>query len=207
MSVLVGSTPANWAEAQLADICDLIPGAPTRDDPNGSVPVLKPKNLVSGKLTGPTDKMDAAEAEQHPRYRVRNGDLLCARTGTVGRVGLAKNNQAGWIFGSGLICIRINPSAPVDPQFLSFYFAHPAVSDWVTRHARGTSIPNISSRVLGALPVSLPPLSVQRAICHALVTLNDSIEAHQRICETAAELRDALLPLLLSGELPVSYRG
>ena len=54
------------------------------------------------------------------------------------------------------------------------------------------------------MPISLPPLSVQRAIGHALVTLNDSIEAHQRICETTAELRDALLPLLLSGELPAS---
>jgi type I restriction enzyme M protein len=204
MSVLIGSTPADWTDAQLADFCELIPGAPTQDDPNGSVPVLKPKNLVSGKLTGPTDKMDAAEAEQRPRYRVTSGDLLCARTGTVGRVGLAENDQAGWIFGSGLICIRIKPSTQVDPQFLGFYFAHPAVSDWVTRHARGTSIPNISSRVLGTLPISLPPLSVQRAIGHALVTLNDSIEAHQRIYETTAELRDALLPLLLSGELPAS---
>lgn len=204
MSVLIGSIPVNWIEVQLADICELIPGAPTQDDPNGSVPVLKPKNLVSGKLTGPTDKMDAAEAEQRPRYRVMSGDLLCARTGTVGRVGLTKNDQAGWIFGSGLICIRIKPSTQVDPQFLSFYFAHPAVSDWVTRHARGTSIPNISSRSLGTLPVSLPPLSIQRAIGHVLGTLNDSIEAHQRICETTAELRDTLLPLLLSGELPAS---
>jgi restriction endonuclease S subunit len=204
MSVLIGSAPPNWTRVQLGDICDLIPGAPTQDDPNGSVPVLKPKNLVSGKLIGPTDKMDTAEAEQHPRYRVRNGDLLCARTGTVGRVGLAQNDQAGWIFGSGLICIRINSSTQVDPQFLSFYFAHPAIGDWIARHARGTSIPNISSRVLSTLPVSLPPLSVQHAISHALVTLNDSIEAHQRICETTAELRDALLPLLMSGELPAS---
>lgn len=70
------------------------------------------------------------------------------------------------------------------------------------RNARGTSIPNINSRVLGTLPVSLPPQSAQRAIGQALATLNDSIEAHQRICETTAEIRDALLPLLLSGELP-----
>jgi restriction endonuclease S subunit len=204
MSALIGPSPAEWGEVPLSDICDLIPGAPTHDDPDGSVPVLKPKNLVLGKLAGPTDTMDAAEAEQHPRYRVRSGDLLCARTGTVGRIGLAAAEQAGWIFGSGLICIRTKPSSEVDPQFLGFYFIHPAVGDWVVRHARGTSIPNISSRVLGTLPVSLPPLSAQRAIGQALATLNDSIEAHMRICETTAELRDALLPMLLSGELPGS---
>jgi restriction endonuclease S subunit len=204
MSTLVGPTPSQWSEVQLSDICDLIPGAPTHDDPGGSVPVLKPRNLTSGKLAGPTDFMNEAEAAQHLRYRIRTGDLLCARTGSVGRVGLATDEQAGWVFGSGLICIRVKPSSNVDPQYLAFYFAHPAVSDWIARNARGTSIPNISGRVLGTLPVSLPSQSAQRAIGQALATLNDSIEAHQRICETTAEIRDALLPLLLSGELPVS---
>jgi restriction endonuclease S subunit len=204
MSALMGPTPAEWGEVQLSDICDLIPGAPTQDDPGGTVPVLKPRNLVSAKLAGPTDTMNDAEAAQHLRYRVRTGDLLCARTGSVGRVGLATDEQAGWIFGSGLICIRIKSSSNVDPQYLALYFTHPAVSDWIARNARGTSIPNISGRVLGTLPVSLPPQSAQQAIGRALATLNDSIEAHQRICETTMEIRDALLPLLLSGELPAS---
>jgi restriction endonuclease S subunit len=204
MSALMGPTPAEWSEVQLSDICDLIPGAPTHDDPEGSVPVLKPRNLMLGKLVGQTDTMNESEAAQHLRYRVRTGDLLCARTGSVGRVGLATDEHAGWIFGSGLICIRIKSSNNVDPLYLAFYFTHPAVSDWIIRNARGTSIPNISGRVLGTLPVSLPPQSAQRAIGQALATLNDSIEAHQRICQTTAEIRDALLPLLLSGELPVS---
>jgi restriction endonuclease S subunit len=204
MSALVGSTPAEWGEVQLADICDLIPGAPTHDDPDGSVPILKPRNLMSGKLVGPTDTMNDAEAAQHLRYRVKAGDLLCARTGSVGRVGVAADEQAKWIFGSGLICIRVKSTSSVDPRYLALYFTHPAVSDWIARNARGTSIPNISSRVLGTLPVSLPPQAAQQAIGHTLTTLNESIEAHQRICETTMEIRDALLPLLLSGELPVS---
>jgi restriction endonuclease S subunit len=90
----------------------------------------------------------------------------------------------------------------LDPQFLSFYFTHPAVTEWIQRNAKGTSIPNISSQVLGTLQVWLPPLSTQQAIGAALGQLNDSIAAHQRISETTAELRDALLPLLMPGEFP-----
>ena len=50
------------------------------------------------------------------------------------------------------------------------------------------------------LPISLPPLSTQRAVGH-LDTLNEKIEAHRLICETTAELRDTLLPLLFSGQI------
>lgn len=201
MSALIGPTPADWDEAPLADVCELIPGAPTKDDPAGKVPVLKPKNLVAGRLAGQTDMMDAAEARRHPRYLIKSGDLLCARTGTLGRSGLADAGQAGWVFGSGLICARVRTDSQVDPRYLAYYFAHQAVSDWILRQARGTSIPNISAKVLGTMPVSVPPLTVQRAIARALAALDDSISAHRRICETTAEIRDAVLPLLMTGEL------
>jgi restriction endonuclease S subunit len=202
VSALIGTTPTDWVETRLIDICTLIPGAPTYNDPQGSVPVLKPRNLMAGKLAGPTDRINVDEAAHHPRYQVQNGDLLCARTGSIGRVGLATPDQQGWIFGTGLICIR--PSPQVNPQFLGLYFTHPAVGDWITRHARGTAIPSINSKILGTLPISLPPMPVQRAIGRALTVLNEKIEAHQRICETTAELRDALLPMLFLGQLSAS---
>ncbi len=203
MNSLIGAVPLNWPQTQLADICDLVPGTPTEDAADGTIPVLKPKNLIRSRLTGPTDTVSAYAAEQLDRYRIRSGDLLCVRTGTVGRIGLATAEQEGWIFGSGLIRIRARRSDEIDTHFLSFYFSHPAVSNWIAGNSRGTSVPSISSQVLGKLPVILPPLTTQRSISVALGKLNDSIAAHQRISETTAELRDTLLPLLMSGRFPV----
>jgi len=198
-------SPADWPEVRLTELCDLVAGTPTHDAPDGSVPVLKPRNLVLGGLAGPTDMLSADEANRLSRYQMRDGDLLCVRTGTVGRTGLATHEQDRWIFGTGLIRIRAKPDSPVDPRFLSLYFTHPIVVEWIRVHAtRGTSIPNISSHVLGSLPVRLPPLSIQQAIGGVLGKLNDSITAHRRISETTAELRDTLLPLLMSGSLPAS---
>jgi type I restriction enzyme M protein len=191
---------ADWTEVRLADICDLIPGTPTEEDPEGTVPLLKPKNLLRGRLSGPTDMINAAEAQRLARYQVRSGDLLCTRTGTVGKVGLAGQEQEGWIFGTGLIRIRAKPDRSVDPEFLSFYFTSPAAADWVERNAHGTSIPNIGSKVLGSLPVVLPPPPIQRAIASTLGKLNDSITAHLRISEATAELLNALLTLLVSAD-------
>ena len=153
LNELISSSSADWPAVRLADLCQLVPGTPTHDAPDGSVPVLKPKNLALGRLAGPTDMLSTKEAQRLTRYQVRSGDLLCTRTGTVGRVGLASQEQDGWIFGTGLIRIRAKPQSLVDPLFLNFYFTHPAVADWIQRNARGTSIPNISSQVLGTLPV------------------------------------------------------
>lgn len=200
---LISASSANWPVAQLSEFCQLVPGTPTHDAPDGSVPVLKPKNLVLGRLTGPTDMLTTVEAQRLTRYRVRSGDLLFTRTGTVGRVGVANQGQDGWIFGTGLIRIRAESQDLVDPLFLGFYFTHPVIIDWIKRNSRGTSIPNISSQVLGTLPVWLPPLSDQQAIGVAINKLNESIEAHQRISDTVGELRNALLPLLMPKELPI----
>ena len=202
LNELISSASANRPASQLSDLCQLVPGTPTHDAPDGSVPVLKPKNLALGRLTGPTDMLTTVEAQRLTRYQVRSGDLLCTRTGTVGRVGLASQEQDGWIFGTGLIRIRAKPQSLMDPLFLGFYFTHPAVVDWIKRNSRGTSIPNISTQVLGTLPVRLPPLSEQQAIGEAINKLNESIEAHQRVSETIVELRNALLPLLVAGEVP-----
>lgn len=202
VSTLIGPTPADWTENQLGNICELMPGATTFDDPRGSVPVVKPKNLVAGKVSGPSDRVGADVAERQSRYQVRTGDLLCARTGTIGRLALVTAEQSGWIFGTGLI--RIRPSREVDSLYLSLYLTHPGVQDWISRNAVGTAIRSINTRTLGSMPVSLPPLQIQRAIGQALDALNEKIAAHERICKSTAELRDALLPLLFSGRVTVS---
>lgn len=202
MSAIIGSTPEDWTEAQLADICELTPGAATSDDPQGSVPIVKPRNLIDERISGTTDHAGADEADRRARYQIRGGDLLCARTGTIGKFALATDEQAGWIFGTGLICVR--PSEQVHSLYLSLYFVHPRVQEWFSHNAIGTAVRSINARTLGSLPVSLPPLSVQRDIGRILNTLNEKIAAHKQICQATAELRDALLPMLYSGQVTVS---
>lgn len=191
---------SGWARTRLGEVCELIPGAPTRDVVDGSVPVVKPKNIVSGRVTGVTDRVSEDDAASQSRYQIRGDDILCVRVGSIGRVALASTDQAGWVFGSGLICVR--PSGQVDPQFLARYFAHPDVADWFSRRAQvSTAVPSISRKALETLPITLPPLETQRSIVRVFAVLDEKIAAHQRICTTTAELRDVLLPLLFSGRL------
>ena len=197
---LIGSTPDDWQEVPLGDFCELIAGTSITEDPHGTVPVVKPRNLVAGRISGPTDRTSSDEAAHRVRYRIAGGDLLAARTGSTGRASLATAEQKGWVFGTGIIRIRPDDRA-ADPLYLSLYLTHPAVRDWFSTHSSGTAIPSINTETLRSLPVTLPSMPIQRAIAQTLEALNEKMVAHDLVSQATAELRDTLLPLLLSGRV------
>ncbi|MEV4072329.1 restriction endonuclease subunit S [Nonomuraea fuscirosea] len=196
---LIGELPRGWSEASLADVAELAAGTSTTTSEDGSTGVAKPKNLIRGRIAGPPDRIEDNEAQRLSRYRLVAGDIVCVRTGGLGRHALVTSEQHGWVCGTGLI--RVRPRATVDRHYLSGYLSHPTVLDWLKRNSVRSPIPSISTTVLGTLPVALPPPDTQRSIGHALHTLDEKIAAHQSIARTTSELRDVLLPLLLDGSV------
>ncbi|MEV4835655.1 N-6 DNA methylase [Nonomuraea sp. NPDC049486] len=197
-----GELPPGWREVTLVDISELTSGPFTRftrasDD--GSVGVVKPRNLDGGRISGTFDRVDEDTAGKLANYRLAEGDIVCTRTGTFGRHALVTSAHEGWICGTGLI--RIRPREAVDPQYLSDYLSSPWVLDWLTRNSAGSVLPSINTRVLGTLPVVLPPAEVQGTIGRTLHALSDKITAHEQIARTTVALRNALFPLLTSGRV------
>jgi restriction endonuclease S subunit len=199
VSALIGSMPEDWREIALGDFCELIAGTSIVEDPLGTVPIVKPRNLVSGRISGPIDYASHDETSRRARYQIRDGDLLTTRTGSIGRVSLASAEQEDWLFSTGII--RIRPDEHANALYLSLYLTHPAVKEWFATHSSGTAIPSINTSVLSMLPVALPPPAIQESIGRTLDALNQKAAAHELIRQATAELRDALLPLLLSGRV------
>jgi restriction endonuclease S subunit len=199
VNALIGSMPEDWREIALGDFCELIAGTSITEDSLGTVPVVKPRNLVSGRISGTTDYASLDEASRRARYRIGGGDLLAARTGSIGRVSLTSAEQEGWLFGTGII--RIRPDEHANALYLSLYLTHPAVKEWFATHSSGTAIPSINTKTLSSLPVALPSPTIQQAIGRTLDALNQKMAAHELICQATAELRDTLLPLLLSARV------
>ncbi|GAA3418388.1 restriction endonuclease subunit S [Streptosporangium vulgare] len=197
VSSLIGELPDGWTEVRLEEICELKAGVSTPADSGGPVAVMKPRNIADDRFTGIPDGIGEEAAAKLPSYRLMAGDVVCVRTGGIGKHALVTAEQEGWVIGTGII--RLRPGPWVDPPYLSHYLSHPSVQNWFARNGSGTAVPNISTRVLGALPVVLAPLPVQHSIGKTLGALNEKIATHERICRTTAQLRDTLLPLLMSG--------
>jgi type I restriction enzyme M protein len=189
-----------WAQARLGEICAVAagPGSIRRHGTGPSETVLVlPRNIHSGRVdNGELDTVETTTAHKFARYRLVPGDIVCARTGTLGRYGLVGAGEAGWLVGPG--CMRLRPGTQVHPCYLAHYLNGASAYRWLMRHATGSPIQYISASRLSELPVQLPPMEVQREIAAALDAAQEQISIHRRAVTATEELRDALLPLFLT---------
>lgn len=202
MDSLIGVVPDDWAQRRLDSVCEIRSGAhveATRRDPtqDWAVPVVMPKDLSNNRIADDCAMYVTPEAAHSlPGYRLEPGDIVCSRRGDLGRQGIAGEHQRGWLISSACLCLRVRQ--PVSAAYLVYYLGHPAVRRWIAGNTSGAVLPTLSTRMLGALPVVVPPEAVQAIVADTLGALDDKVVVHEQISRTTAALRDALLPRLLS---------
>jgi type I restriction enzyme, S subunit len=69
------------------------------------------------------------------------------------------------------------------------------------QHAVGATMPNLNTGILGSVPVVLPPPDVLAAFDAVVSVMEEQRSRNATMAETLAEIRDALLPRLTSGQL------
>ncbi|MDG4817524.1 restriction endonuclease subunit S [Micromonospora sp. WMMD956] len=202
MNSPIGPVPDGWQEMPLADVCHVVAGPsnsmirPVETD-GVPVEVVAPKHLLHGRIADRSTVLVAAEASARlDRYRLDPGDLICVRTGDLGKQALAGLEHKGWVVGTA--CFRLRPKPEIDPRYLLHYLRYPTVRDWTARHASTATVPTLTLSTLRALPVLVPPLAVQATIGDIMSALEDKAALHREIVEVTEQLRDSLLPLLLT---------
>lgn len=98
-----------------------------------------------------------------PRKKLRTGDVLLSRFGTIGKVAIVSNSAMGAVPSNGLIILRPRDTR-LDPHFLTAYLASAECQAWLQSRTRGVAIHHLSARLLNELPIPLPPLQVQQRI-------------------------------------------
>ena len=116
-------------------------------------------------------------------------DIVVTTSGTVGKValfpttsiqieavpGLAPTDGSkgfiahGWVPLTPVVATRslavARAGERVEPEFLAALLRSPVYRNWLSGHARGTAIQHLPIRTLRKLPVPVPPLEVQIAVC------------------------------------------
>jgi type I restriction enzyme S subunit len=117
MDSLIGPVPDDWTERRLEEICEILPGPSpggidlkdreSVEDP--IVPVVTPKDMRHNRIDDDWTVGIAEEAARRlpPRYRLVLDDIVCSRTGQLGRQALVGENQRGWILGPACLLVRV----------------------------------------------------------------------------------------------------
>lgn len=128
------------------------------------VPYVRIKDVQRGQASrGSSWLSPDAAASVDARWKLKAGDVLLSKSGTIGKAGVARNGAVGAIAASGLFVLRPDLDR-LDPHFLLAYFDSSECRAWLDDKARGATIRHLSKRILNEMPVPLPPLQIQQRV-------------------------------------------
>ena len=155
------------------------------------IPVVMPKDIRHGRV----DESDIAriseiKAQALSRHFLKPGSIVFPRRGEIGKCAYIDADQEGFLCGTG--CIKIEPpEGTLRSKFLYYYLGLRQAVEWLERNAVGTTMLNLSTKILGGLNVPLFSTQTQDSIASILSAYDDLIENNRRriqLLEQAARL-------------------
>ncbi len=188
-----GLVPHGWEMRSLDKIADYLNGLALQKFPPGhgpTLPVIKIAQLRKGNSIG----ADRCNTEMPPNYIVHDGDVLFSWSGSL--------EVEIWCGGSGALNQHLfKVTSPEFPKW--FYYL------WTLHHLdefrliaadKATTMGHIQRGHLTAAKVVIPPRQLLDAMTHTISPLIEQIITNRTQSCTLANLRDTLLPKLLSGD-------
>lgn len=91
----------------------------------------------------------------------------------------------------------------ITPTFFYYYMKQPIFQEMIKHHAIGTTRQNFPFEAFKMFPMVVPPMELQLKFEEIAKPIEQKIAKLKEENEVLAEIRDTLLPKLMSGELPV----
>lgn len=91
----------------------------------------------------------------------------------------------------------------ITPTFFYYYMKQPIFHEMIKHHAIGTTRQNFPFEAFKMFPMVIPPMELQLKFEEIVKPIEQKIEKLKEENEVLTEIRDTLLPKLMSGELSV----
>ena len=187
-------TSHEWIHCALADACNAIDHgltAPASKRPSGPR-FLRITDIASGPIDWNSVPCVEVADDTCEKYRLRDGDIVVARTGASTGANAYIKNPPRAVFASCLVRLRVKPD--FDPRFIAYFLK----SAGFRRFIHGvpgveSAQPDASASTMAAAPLRAPrEKTEQRAVAHVLGALDDKIELNRRMNETLEAMARAL---------------
>jgi type I restriction enzyme S subunit len=179
---------ASYPKVLLRDICEAVEYGYTAS--SSTAPIgprfLRITDIVPDRLDWDGVPFCAIDQKKIAKHRLRNGDIVIARTGAT--TGWAKYiaNPPEAVFASYLV--RIQPNESVDSRYVGFIVESQVYKDFIQQHMGGAAQPNANAQVLTSFEIPRPSLPIQRRIAGILSAYDDLIENSQRRIKILEEI-------------------
>lgn len=198
--VLDSPERSSWSHVPLREVCNTQYGftASATDDPVG--PHFVRVTDINKHPWVDWAKTPFAEVpvEQLHKFRLHPGDILVARMADPGKSALIDSSVEA-VFASYLVRLTTEPADLA--QFVYGYLQSPEYVEYAEGAQYGSVQKNMNARVIVGCNIPMPPKEVIDRYSASAAALRTRMAAALEEAQTIGDLRDALLPRLLSGEL------
>lgn len=174
------------------------------DDPEGKFLLLSCKNIKNGTLSiGSTERRISFDTFEKLRRRTKlsKGDVLISSVGTVGELLLLNKDPSSYEFQRSVAMVKPNPDI-VSPAYL--YESLVFKKAELINAAHGAVQQCLFISDIAGFPIGIPKPDELCDFDTIVTPLFDIISANETENQRLSELRDTLLPKLMSGDLDVS---
>jgi type I restriction enzyme S subunit len=200
-----GPLPKDWEEVSIGDITKLVYRYPTYYGityVDEGVPEVRGELLLdNGEIESDRRKfrfITEETAKMFPKVRLEPGDIVMSVRGTMGKIGIVREQLRGAVITANLI--RLSPQrAMILPDFFRLALLTPEFIQGLNGASPQTTIKTITAPALKDLTLAVPhALPEQQKIATVLGLVQRAIEQQERLIALTTELKKALLHKLFT---------
>ncbi|HQQ67096.1 MAG TPA: restriction endonuclease subunit S [Thermotogota bacterium] len=126
------------------------------------------------------------------KYFLLPNNIVFARTGaSTGRNYFYDGTDGSFVYAGFLIKFSIDPNK-VNPLYVKYYCQSKDYYDWVSSFNTGSTRGNINAKMLGNMPIPLPPRKQQDTLAATLFALDEKIAVNEKINHRLEQIAQAI---------------
>lgn len=157
--------PRGWELKLLKDIAKIQIGPfgtqlHKEDYVQDGIPLINPSHIKDSKVV-PNFNLSVSP-EKHADltdYHLQVGDIMMGQRGEMGRCALITKREAGWLCGTGSLCIRPQTNG-AQSYFLFKYLTGDYIKKYLEGESLGATMSNLNKAIVGNIRVPMPSLEV-----------------------------------------------
>lgn len=208
----LGEVPEHWVVAQLKFNTLEMQTGPfgsqlhAEDYVDDGIPLVNPAHLIDGKIVPDYRvSVDSETWERLSRHQLREGNIIFARRGDLGRCAIVTKEQEGWLCGTGSLKAKLNHR--LTPEYAFLLITSDGVISELSLESKGSTMENLNTETLGRVRLPVPPESEQINILDYVHKVSGKYEALIGQAISAIQLmqerRTALISAAVTGKIDV----
>ena len=206
----LGMIPKGWKVGTLGEVCEKITDGShysPKDNPMCNIPMLSVKDMQ--KYSFDYNKSKHIDEEEYAKMKANDcvpllNDILVAKDGSYLKEIFICKKEIKQAILSSIAIFRANKSIIYPIILLCILKSPKTLKNVSENYVSGSALPRIVLKDFKRYNIIIPPLESQRRFNDIVCAIYDKIYANVEEITHLTNLRDTLLPKLMSGEIDVN---